>query len=80
MKTAISLPDTVFQEAEHLAKRLRVPRSRLYAAAIESYVNQHRRKGVTEALNEVYGDEPEQSKLDPVIEKLQKRSLSRERW
>ena len=54
MKTAVSLPDPIFQEAEQLAKRLRVPRSRLYATAIASFVKHHCRKGITEALNEVY--------------------------
>ena len=80
MKTAVSLPDPVFHEAERLAKRLRVPRSRLYATAIASFVEQHRRKGITEALNEVYGDEGEESKLDPVLHRLQERSLRREKW
>ena len=79
MKTAVSLPDPVFHEAEQLARRLRVPRSRLYATAIASFVKQHRRKGVTETLNEVYGDEGEESKLDPVLQKLQERSLHREK-
>ena len=68
MKTAVSLPDPIFQEAEQLAKRLRVPRSRLYATAIASFVKQHRRKGITEALNEVYAADAEQSKLDPVLQ------------
>ena len=80
MKTAVSLPDPVFHEAEQLAKRLRVPRSRLYATAIASFVKQHRRRGVTEALNAVYGDDAEQSKLDPILRKLQERSVSRGDW
>jgi metal-responsive CopG/Arc/MetJ family transcriptional regulator len=80
MKTAVSLPDPVFHEAEQLARRLRVPRSRLYATAIASYVKQHRRKSITEALNEVYGDKKENSEVDPVLQKLQERSLHREKW
>jgi antitoxin MazE6 len=80
MKTAVSLPDPVFHEAEQLARRLRVPRSRLYATAIASYVKRHRRKNTTEALNEVYGDKKENSEVDPVLQKLQERSLHREKW
>jgi predicted DNA-binding protein len=34
MKTAISLPDEVFESAEQLAKRLGKSRSELYALAI----------------------------------------------
>jgi predicted transcriptional regulator len=80
MKTAVSLPDPVFDEAEQLAKRLRIPRSRLYATAIASFVKQHRRKGITEALNAVYGAEGEGSEVDPVLQELQDRSLNREKW
>jgi len=49
-------------------------------ASIASFVKQHRRKGITEALNEVYAADAEQSKLDPVLQKLQARSLNREDW
>ena len=80
MKPPSPFPDPISQEAEQLAKRLRVPRSRLYATAIASFVKHHRRKGITEALNEVYAADAEQSKLDPVLQKLQARSLNREDW
>jgi len=80
MKTAISLPDALFHEADRLAKRLRVPRSRLYATAIATYIEFHRNAAVTEALNEVYGNDPEQSRLDPVLHTLQEHALGREEW
>ena len=75
MKTAVSLPDSIFEAAEHLAKRMRVSRSRLYAEAIRIYVADARGRGVTERLNEVYGPRPGDSELDPVIAKLQLRSV-----
>jgi len=78
MKTAISLPDPLFVEAEQVAKRLRISRSKLYATAIEQFLKQHRFRGVTERLNEVYAKE--KSKLDPVLHALQLRSLPREDW
>ena len=78
MKTAVSLPDPIFKEAERLARRLGVPRSRLYAAAIASFVQAHRRKGITEALNEVYSGQ--ESELGPVLQELQRRSLPHEKW
>lgn len=78
MKTAISIPDPLFDEAERLSKRLRIPRSRLYAKAVEAYLLRHRSKGIKEALNEVYGTES--SELDPVIARLQGEALGREDW
>ena len=78
MKTAISVPDEVFQSAEQLARTSRMSRSTLYTKAIVEYVQRHRRRGITEALNEVYGKAP--SKMDPVLAKLQRISIFKEDW
>jgi metal-responsive CopG/Arc/MetJ family transcriptional regulator len=78
MKTAISIPDPVFSEAERLGKRLNISRSQLYAKAVEKYIAQHRKLGVTEALDRVYADEA--SELDEVSQVLQFRSLPRNNW
>ncbi|MFZ0888595.1 MAG: hypothetical protein WA005_09100 [Candidatus Binataceae bacterium] len=80
MKTAVSLPDPVFHAAERLARRLRVPRSRLYAKAIAAFVEQHRAQDVTAKLNEVYGAQVDESRLDPMLAAIQSRSLPREDW
>ena len=37
MKTAVSIPDDVFEQADRLAGELRVSRSELYATALRSY-------------------------------------------
>jgi predicted transcriptional regulator len=51
MKTAVSLPDEVFQRAERLGKRLRKSRSALYGEAIAEYLARHDPDEITEALN-----------------------------
>jgi len=53
MKTAISLPDDVFKEAERFAHRSRKTRSQLYAEAIAEYLARHAPDDVTERLNRV---------------------------
>ena len=78
MKTAISLPDSLFAEAEQAAERLRMSRSKLYATAIAQFLKQHGSRAVTERLNEVYAEE--KSQLDPVLHALQLRSLPHEDW
>lgn len=78
MKTAISIPDAVFQSAERLAKASKMSRSTLYTKAIEEYVQRHRQRSITAALNEVYGRAP--SKLDPVLAKMQQVSVFKEEW
>ncbi len=62
MKTAISIPDPLFQAAEELAQRLELSRSQLYSKAVEFFVRSHRQEGITEALNRVYAEES--SELD----------------
>ena len=80
MKTAVSIPDRVFQTAEKLAVRLGVSRSELYARALATLVEKHREDMITAQLNQVYGPGGEESSLDSKVAVLQRRSLPRERW
>ena len=59
MKTAISLPDYLFRQAEEMASELSIPRSRLVALALEEFIRRHRQQDVTERLDAVYGGLPE---------------------
>ena len=51
MKTAVSIPDDVFADAERLARQLKTSRSRLYSQALAEYIARHSTNDVTEALN-----------------------------
>ena len=53
MKTAISIPDDVFNQADALARELKQSRSQLYARAVREYVARHSADNVTAALNAV---------------------------
>jgi metal-responsive CopG/Arc/MetJ family transcriptional regulator len=78
MKTAISLPDELFKAAETLAGRMGVSRSRLYANALEEYIDRHQARRVSERLDAVYG--AESSSVDPSIRAAQARVLKRPEW
>lgn len=78
MKVAISLPDPVFQAAEHLAQRLNKPRSRLYAEAIAEYVGIHDSHAVTERLDAVYGSTS--AAVDDALRRAQLKTLADETW
>ena len=80
MKTAISLPDSLFEAAERLARRMEISRSQLFQRAVQAFLREHRDEGVTEALNQVYGRGSEEARLDPVLEQLQLASLPKEEW
>jgi metal-responsive CopG/Arc/MetJ family transcriptional regulator len=78
MKTAISVPDSVFEAAEQLAHRLGLSRSELYAKAVEEFIRAHKNQGVTEKLNEIYGQNS--SSIDPELIQLQLASIPKEEW
>ena len=76
MKTAISIPDDVFEEAEVTARRLGRSRSQFFTKAVSELVAVHRGQRITDALDRVYrGDRGE---LDPVLADLQSRSIPHE--
>jgi metal-responsive CopG/Arc/MetJ family transcriptional regulator len=78
MKTAISIPDDVFAEAEQLTRRLRKSRSQLYTDALREYLARHDPDAVTEALNQVC--ELVDSRLDEGVSAAARRVLERTEW
>ena len=52
MKTAVSIPDQVFEDAERLAKRMKRSRSEVYSRALAEYVARHASDRVTVAMDE----------------------------
>ena len=78
MKTAVSIPDRVFRKAERAAKRLGYSRSRLYARAIEEFVEAHSGNEITEAYDRICAKVD--TRLDPGVAEMQWRSIPREEW
>ncbi len=52
MKTVVSIPDDIFEDAERLALRLQTSRSQLYARALAEFVARHDDDQVTELMNQ----------------------------
>ena len=81
MKTAISIPDSIFQAAEEMAEQYGISRSELYTKAVVSYIAAHRTEAVTQALDEVYGSDEEQSSaIASDVMSMQIRSLPEDSW
>ena len=53
MKTAVSIPDDVFEKVERLARRGQRSRSEVFSAALAEYVARHAPDEVTDAMNRV---------------------------
>jgi hypothetical protein len=78
MKTAISIPDPLFEAAEQFAHANGLSRSELFARAVQLYLQTYHYQGITDALNQLYADEP--SSLDPALAAAQTRALPKEEW
>lgn len=79
MKTAVSMPDALFEAAERLANRLGISRSEVFQRAMAAFVREHRLDGVTQALDAVYA-EADDGEFDPLLEQLQTASLPKDAW
>ena len=69
VKTAVSIPDPIFEAADRLARRRRISRSELYAEALARLIDDDESSRVTERLDEVYADGP--SELNTGLAALQ---------
>jgi metal-responsive CopG/Arc/MetJ family transcriptional regulator len=78
MKTAVSIPDDVFEEAERLAADLRISRSQLYSGALKEFVTRHAPDRLTEAMSRVINDVG--SGVDEFSRRAAQRVLAEVEW
>lgn len=78
MKTAVSIPDEVYERAERLARRTRRSRSRLFSDALKEYLARHAPDEVTEAMNKACAEVGEAK--DPFVSSAATRILERSEW
>ena len=79
MKTAVSLPDDVYQEAERHAKRTRKSRSQLYAEALSEYLCRHAPDHVTADMDAVI-DQLGEPGPDPFVARAARQLLKSVEW
>jgi metal-responsive CopG/Arc/MetJ family transcriptional regulator len=56
VKTGISLPRALFNQAEELAQKMNVTRSRLFSLALADYLQRQRNRELLAQINEACGD------------------------
>jgi metal-responsive CopG/Arc/MetJ family transcriptional regulator len=78
MKTAVSIPDDVFDGAERLARRTKKSRSQLFSDAVKEYVARHAPEDITEAMDRVCAElgNPQ----DEFVASAAHRMLARTEW
>jgi len=78
MKTDISIPNPVIRAAEDLAKKMGISLSELYLTALTTYIMEHQKENITDALNRVLEAEP--STVEPEMVKMLVLSIGGEEW
>jgi metal-responsive CopG/Arc/MetJ family transcriptional regulator len=71
MKTAISIPDEIFEEVEKYSKEHRYSRSEVFVMAVREFLEKLKSKELLNTLNEVYS-EPESLEETNLREKSKK--------
>jgi metal-responsive CopG/Arc/MetJ family transcriptional regulator len=80
MKTAISIPDPLFNSIERMAHQLNVSRSKFFANAAKAYIEQVKNQSVTDRLNKVYSERSSDSSIPREIAAMQTASIRGEEW
>lgn len=75
IKITVSIPVSLFDGADRRARRRGVPRSRLYAEALQRYVEEDSESEVTRQLDELAAEID--TSMDPVVKQLQRKALGR---
>ena len=78
MKTAVSIPDDVFEKVERFARRAKRSRSEVFSAALREYVARHSPDEVTEAINQVCDRVGDQT--DDFVAAAARRILEKTEW
>jgi antitoxin MazE6 len=78
MRTAVSIPDEVFEGAERLARRTKKSRSQLFSDAVREYVARHAPEHVTDAMDRVCAELGQPA--DEFLSTAAHRILERSEW
>jgi antitoxin MazE6 len=78
MKTAVSIPDDVFDAAQRLARRTKRSRSRVFSDALREYLARHSPDEITDAMNRACAEIGDTR--DPFIAEAARRILERSEW
>ena len=80
VKTAISVQEALFEQAEKIANEMKISRSRLFNLALEDFVLRYRNRKLLKQINEAYTDlpDPEERERRLKMLRIQKRLMDSE--
>jgi metal-responsive CopG/Arc/MetJ family transcriptional regulator len=59
MKTAVSIQKSLFEQAEKIARKMKISRSRLFALALEDYIHREQNRELLTQINAAYVSDPD---------------------
>ncbi|MBI5485609.1 MAG: hypothetical protein HY888_14290 [Deltaproteobacteria bacterium] len=59
IKTAISIDKNLFEQAEHIARTMKVSRSKLFVIALQEFIEHQKNREMLAKINAAYSDEPD---------------------
>lgn len=80
VKTAISMPESLFDQANAIAEEMNIPRSRFFALATEAYIRQYQNKKLLEAINRAYAKPTEEEAQLQQEMRRKHRQLVEDEW
>lgn len=78
MKTAVSIPDDIFEGAESLARKTKRSRSRLFSDALKEYLARHSPDKITEAVDRACAEVGAEE--NPFVASAGRRVLEKSEW
>ena len=82
VKTAISLQKPLYEKATKLARKMRIPRSRLVNKALEEFIRRRETQALVDSLNAVYAEglDEEDQKMLEAMRRMQAARTERDVW
>ncbi|MBC8231372.1 hypothetical protein H8E77_17610 [bacterium] len=82
VKTAISIEESLFKEADELATEMNTSRSKLFAIAISEFLQRQKNQKLFKQINAAYDDAPDASekKQQQAMKIKQRQILEAEQW
>ncbi|WP_243369752.1 hypothetical protein [Geotalea sp. SG265] len=61
IKTAISIDKELFDQAENIARSMKVSRSKLFVIALQDFIEHQKNRELLVQINAAYADEPDET-------------------
>jgi metal-responsive CopG/Arc/MetJ family transcriptional regulator len=80
VKTAVSIEETLFEQAEVLAEELQISRSKVFAIALEQFLQRHEGRKLLDKLNKVYAESGRPDEKKAAAQRAKHRRIVEGTW